>query len=133
MNKESQIGQAVAKCIRLPQLAVDIKDLKKKFRSVEIDLIYAERLLEAGKTLPQTDPYPGFGTDHRIFKTRVINTDLARGKSSGYRLIYEEIKTQDDTVILLILLYGKSTYKEENKVRLEVWARLRSPGYKQQA
>jgi mRNA-degrading endonuclease RelE of RelBE toxin-antitoxin system len=117
----------------LPQLATDIKHLEKRYPSVEMDLVYAERLLEAGKTLPQTDPYPGFGTGHKIFKTRVINTDIARGKSSGYRLIYEETKTEGDMLILLILLYGKSTYKEESKVRIEVWARLRSPEYNRQA
>ena len=124
--------ETVARCIRLPQLATDIKHLKRKFRSVEIDLIYAERLLEAGKMLPQTDPYPGFGENHKIFKTRVINTDSAKGKSSGYRLIYEEIKDENDTVILLILLYDKTMYKQENKVRVEIWARLRSPQYSQQ-
>lgn len=123
--------ETVARCIRLPQIAGDIKHLKKRFRSVESDIIYAERLLELGRILPQTDPYPGFGENHKIFKTRVINTDLAKGKSSGYRLIYEEIKAGKDTVILLILLYGKSMYKQESKVRVEVWARLRSPEYQQ--
>ena len=124
--------ETVAKCVRLAQLATDIKHLKKRFRSVETDLVYAERLLEAGRILPQTDPYPGFGQNHRIFKTRVINTDSAKGKSSGYRLIYEEIKAENNTVILLMLLYDKSMYEEENKVRIEVWARLRSSEYNQQ-
>ena len=124
--------ETVARCIRLPQLVADIKHLKKKFRSVEIDLVYAERLLEAGKILPQTDPYPGFGENHKIFKTRVINTDSTKGKSSGYRLIYEEVKAENDTVVLLMLLYDKSMHKEENKVRIEVWTRLRSSEYSQQ-
>jgi len=124
--------ETVARCIRLPQLVADIKHLKKKFRSVEIDLVYAERLLETGKILPQTDPYPGFGDNHKIFKTRVINTDSTKGKSSGYRLIYEEVKAENDTVVLLMLLYDKSMYKEENKVRIEVWTRLRSSEYSQQ-
>ena len=124
--------ETVAKCVRLAQLATDIKHLKKRFRSVETHLVYAERLLEAGRILPQTDPYPGFGQNHRIFKTRVINTDSAKGKSSGYRLIYEEIKAENNTVILLMLLYDKSMYEEENKVRIEVWTRLRSSEYSQQ-
>ena len=124
--------ETVARCIRLPQLVADIKHLKKKFRSVEIDLVYAERLLEAGKILPQTDPYPGFGENHKIFKTRVINTDSTKGKSSSYRLIYEEVKAENDTVVLLMLLYDKSMHKEENKVRIEVWTRLRSSEYSQQ-
>lgn len=121
--------KVAATCMRLPQLEGDLKRLKKKFRSVETDLIYAERLLEAGQVLPQTASYPGFGEDHSVFKTRVVNTDSAKGKSSGYRLIYEEIKTKGDKVILLLLLYSKTTYDDENKVRIEVKTRLRSPDY----
>lgn len=120
--------EIIARCIRLPQLAGDIKRLQRKFRSVEIDLIYAERLLEVGQVLPQTDPYPGFGQNHKIFKTRVVNTDSGKGKSSGYRLIYGEIE-DNNKVVLLILLYSKSTYKDENKVRAEVKIRLRNPEY----
>lgn len=121
-----------ARCMRLPQLTGDIKQLKKRFRSAEIDLKYAERLLEAGQILAQTDPYPGF-ENHKIFKTRVVNTDSARGKSAGYRLIYEKIETQNEALILLIFLYDKSTYDDENKVRAEVRTRLRSPEYAQLA
>lgn len=120
--------RVVSTCIRLRQLEGDIKRLKKRFRSVEDDLVYAERLLEAGRILPQTDPYRGFG-QHNIFKTRVINTDVRKGKSSGYRLIYEEIESGDDKVIVLLLLYDKKTYDDENKVRIEVKTRLRSPDY----
>ena len=118
-----------AKCIRLRQIQADLKQLKKKFPSVEKDLEYAERLLEAGQSLPQTYPYPGFGEDHSIYKTRVVNTSQRKGKSTGYRLIYEIIEPQDDTVILLILLYGKTTISDENKVRIEIKTRLRSPDY----
>lgn len=133
---EPPIIATAARCIRLPQLATDVKHLRKRFRSVEIDLISAERLLEAGETLPQTTPYPGFEKNHKIFKTRVINTDSAKGKSGGYRLIYEEIKAENSVagtnmVVLLMLLYDKAMYEEENKVRSEVWARLRSPEYNQ--
>lgn len=45
--------RVVVTCIRLRQLEGDIKRLRKRFRSVEDDLIYAERLLEAGRILPQ--------------------------------------------------------------------------------
>jgi len=83
----------VPRCIRLPQLTSDIKRLKKRFRSSEIDLKYAERLLEAGQVLPQADPYLGFES-HKIFNMRVVNTHSARGKSAGYRLIYEKIEDE---------------------------------------
>jgi mRNA-degrading endonuclease RelE of RelBE toxin-antitoxin system len=105
-----------------------LKELGKKFKSVETDLLYAVRLLELGQTLPQTEPYPGFG-EHRVFKTRVINTSTDKGKSSGYRLIYEDISNDEEKQILLILLYDKHTCKNENAVRIEIKTRFRSPEY----
>ena len=117
------------KCIKLPQIERDLKLLRKKSRSVDTDLLYAERLLRAGLILPQTTPYPGFGETHMIFKTRIINTSANKGKSSGYRLIYEEVWEGDDIVIILILLYNKATMKDENSVRNETKTRIRSPEY----
>lgn len=117
------------KSLRLPQINRDVKVLRKKYRSTDVDLLYAERLLQAGQTLPQTDPYPGFGQSHSIYKTRVINTSSVKGKSGGYRLIYEEIIIDGGEVIILILLYTKATIEEETNVRAEIRGRLRSPEY----
>lgn len=117
------------KTLHLPQIDKDVKVLRKKYRSADVDLLYAERLLQAGQILPQTDPYPGFSESHNVYKTRVINTSSTKGKSSGYRLIYEEIIKDDEEVIILILLYTKATIKEESDVRAEIRARLRSPEY----
>jgi len=119
----------VVKCIQLPQIQKDLKELKKRFKLVKNDLLYAVRLLELGRILPQTDPYPGFGADHKVFKTRVINVNTNKGKSSGYRLIYEDISSDDERKILLIFLYDKHTCNKENKVRIEVKTRLQSPEY----
>lgn len=121
--------KVVGTCIRLSQLERDIKRLRKKHRSVEADLIYIERLLKAGQILPQTNPYPGFGEEHNLFKTRVVNTDSRKGKTSGYRLVYEEIQGESDKFILLILLYDKTTYSDEKKVMIELKTRLSSPEY----
>jgi len=117
------------KCIRLPQIGRDLKLLRKKSRSVDIDLVFAERLLRSGYSLPKTDQYPGFGESHAIFKTRVVNTSSDRGKSGGYRLIYEEMLIDSNITLVLILLYNKNTISDENSVRAEVKARIRSPEY----
>ena len=122
-------GSSKKKSLRLPQIDRDVKVIRKKYRSVDVDLLYAERLLQAGQILPQTDPYPGFGESHSIYKTRVINTSSSKGKSGGYRLIYEEIIVDDAEVIIVILLYTKATIKEETNVRAEIRARLRSSEY----
>ena len=119
----------VAYCIRLPQIEKDLKALSKRFKSASNDLVHVERLLEVGYKLPQTDQYTGFGENHNIFKTRVINTNTNKGKSSGYRLIYEEISNSREKQILLIFLYDKHTCNNEGKVRIEVKTRLHSPEY----
>lgn len=116
-------------CIRLPQIERDLKSLRKKSRSVDDDLLYAERLLRAGQILPKTDQYPGFGEDHAIYKTRVVNTSSDKGKSGGYRLVYEETLRDNNVAIILILLYSKATMRDETKVRNEIKVRIRSAEY----
>lgn len=108
---------------RHPYLAKDLKRLGKKHRSVAQDLVYAERLLSAGQTLPETTPYPGFG-QRKVFKTRVINTSIASGKSKGYRLIYELVAAEDDNNIELVLLYDHTTHTDESEVWREIRVRL---------
>jgi len=116
-------------CIKIRQLEADIKRLRKKFPAVELNLGYVERLLKAGKTLPQTYQYPGFH-NRRVFKTRFINTSLGnKGKSGGYRLIYEEVGSEAGNAIVLIMLYGKNEYQDEDKVKNEIRLRLNDPNY----
>ena len=129
MSDVDTTARPVAKCVcvRLPQVEKDLKQLGKKHPSVVKDLVYAERLLTAGITLPQTDAYPGLGNAHTILKTRVLNTDTNKGKSGGYRLIYEA--KDNGTRVLLMMLYDKTTYSDENRVKIELSTRLRSPEY----
>ena len=108
---------------RHPELAKDLKQLGKKYPSVGKDLVYVERLLAIGFSLPQTYAYKGFGA-RRLFKTRVENTSVSRGKSKGYRLIYELIVEEDDEGYELLLLYDHNTFKTELDVRKKLRARL---------
>jgi mRNA-degrading endonuclease RelE of RelBE toxin-antitoxin system len=120
--------KCIAQCYRTPEMGRDIKKLKGKFRNVKQDIIYVERLLEAGtiQVASYTAPYPGFGK-HRVFKTRVENTDSSKGKSSGYRLIYEECDSTDDMQkVLLVLVYDHNRYKDESRVKAEILSRLRA-------
>ena len=110
---------------RHPRLARDLKQLGKRFPSVERDLVYAERLLAAGQSLPQTDALQEFG-ERRLFKTRVVNTSIQRGKSAGYRLVYEIVVEEDDDGFLLLLLYDHKTLRTEEEVRKELRTRLES-------
>jgi mRNA-degrading endonuclease RelE of RelBE toxin-antitoxin system len=60
------------------------KILKKKYRRLKSDLEPLLLLLQSGET-------PGdvlTGLPVLVFKVRVSNSDAARGKSGGYRVIY---------------------------------------------
>ena len=114
---------------QIEQFEKDIKRLKKRYPSVQRHLRYAQRLLEAGTVLQQTKSYPGFG-QHEMFKTRVINTDMGnRGKSGGYRLIYEQLGSGTDKMIVLVMLYTKNEFSDENKIMNEIRSRLNSRAY----
>jgi len=79
----------------------DLRALSKKYRHIRSDVQAIIELLQAGELLGDKIP----GTGYEVFKIRVKNSDIKKGKSARYRLIYY-IKTQ--TIIILIAIYSKS-------------------------
>ncbi|MBA3872195.1 MAG: type II toxin-antitoxin system RelE/ParE family toxin [Anaerolineae bacterium] len=78
----------------------DVKQLLKKYRHVREDVQALIDELEQGAI-------PGdqiTGANFPVYKVRVKNSDLAKGKSSGYRAIYYLRTT---TRIYLVTLYVK--------------------------
>jgi mRNA-degrading endonuclease RelE of RelBE toxin-antitoxin system len=97
----------------LPEFFIRIvKDLKKKYPHVGEDLKTALRVLvnnpELGRTLR------GFGD---VKKLRVQNSDVERGKSGGYRLIY--LVDAAGQRIIPLILYSKSQKKDISKRELK--------------
>jgi mRNA-degrading endonuclease RelE of RelBE toxin-antitoxin system len=100
----------------------DIRKLGKRYRSIRLDLQPLIEQLEAGES-------PGdqiSDTDHIIFKVRVKNSSIQKGKSGGYRVIYY-VKT--NIQIILLTIYSKSDQSsiEASEVReiiLEAEAQL---------
>ncbi len=80
----------------------EARALKKRYRSIEFDLQPLIAQLRNGDLLG--DRIPGFA-DYIVYKVRVKNSDIRKGKSSGYRVIYQSLTS--DTVVLL-RLYSKS-------------------------
>lgn len=79
----------------------NLRVLAKKYRSIRKDIQPIITQLEAGEL-------PGdriAGIDYTILKLRVKNSDIKKGKSGGYRVIYY-VKTT--TNIILITIYSKS-------------------------
>jgi mRNA-degrading endonuclease RelE of RelBE toxin-antitoxin system len=77
------------------------KALKKRYRKIQSDLQPALQALQAGELLGDQIP----GLDAVVLKLRVKNSDIQKGKSGGYRLIYW---TVIDEIVLLLDIYSKS-------------------------
>ena len=84
-----------------PTFKRNIKALGKKYRRIRQDIEPVIEQLRNGEL-------PGdriTGTGELIFKLRVKNSDVSKGKSGGYRLIYY---CQTATGIVLLTIYTKS-------------------------
>ncbi len=84
-----------------PTFNRNLRLLAKKYRSIRNDVQPIIEQLEQGELLG--DQISGIG--YAVFKLRVRNSDVQKGKSGGYRLIYY-LKTA--TGIILLTIYTKS-------------------------
>ena len=78
-----------------------LRSLAKRYRQIRSDIQPLIDQLQAGEC-------PGdqiSGTGFTVFKVRVKNSDIRKGKSAGYRVIYQVI---EPTSVLLLLIYTKS-------------------------
>jgi mRNA-degrading endonuclease RelE of RelBE toxin-antitoxin system len=81
--------------------------LSKKYRNIRNDVEPIIESLQEGNLLG--DRLAGFGSDLYIHKVRVKNSNLKKGKSGGYRLIY---LVESETSILLLTIYSKSEQED---------------------
>ena len=79
----------------------NIKNLQKKYRSIRKDVEPIIKQLQNGE-LPG-DRISSVG--YLVFKLRINNSDVTKGKSGGYRLIYY---VQTEKAIILLTIYTKS-------------------------
>jgi len=84
-----------------PTFKRSLRTLAKKYRSIRDDIQSVIEQLQQGE-LPG-DQISGIG--YQVFKLRVRNSDIQKGKSGGYRLIYY-LKTAK--AIILLTIYAKS-------------------------
>jgi mRNA-degrading endonuclease RelE of RelBE toxin-antitoxin system len=71
--------------IATPDFQTQLRKLAKRYRNLRNDLQPLLDDLESGNC-------PGdqiAGTTYTVFKVRVKNSDIQKGKSAGYRVIYE--------------------------------------------
>lgn len=90
----------------------NLRALAKKYRSIRSDIQPLIDQLLAG-SLPGDQVQ---GTGLTIFKVRLQNSDIQRGKRSGYRCIYY-LKTRND--IILVTVYSKSEQSDVTTAKLQ--------------
>jgi len=83
------------------KLKRDLRILSKRYRRIRSDVQPIVEQLQAVEMLGSQVPRVGYP----IFKVRIKNSDIQKGKSGGYRLIYY-LKTVEK--IILITIYSKS-------------------------
>jgi len=78
-----------------------LRRLSRRYPHIRNDVQPVIEQLQAGEILGEQIPRTGL----TLFKVRVRNRDIQKGKSAGYRLIYY-LKTQEK--IILVTIYSKS-------------------------
>ena len=84
-----------------PDFQGQLRKLAKRYRNIRSDLQPLFDDLESGNCPGDQIP----GTTYTVFKVRIKNSDIQKGKSSGYRVIYQ---LRDNICILLVTIYSKS-------------------------
>ena len=90
-----------------PEYKRNLRDLAKKYRNIRSDIQSFITELQRGNLLG--DRLIGFNEDVYIYKARVKNSNLQKGKSAGYRVIY---LLESETSILLLTIYSKSEQED---------------------
>jgi mRNA-degrading endonuclease RelE of RelBE toxin-antitoxin system len=86
-----------------PEFQRNLRDLVKRYRNIRSDIQIVIQDLEIGNFIG--DQIPGVGEGYVVLKIRVRNRDIQKGKSAGYRLIYQ---VESPTCLLLLTIYSKS-------------------------
>ncbi len=92
MNYEIYLTHTFQKCLKI---------LKKKYRHIKDDII--DIILELESDSPSGDPVPGWNRE--IWKIRVASSDIKRGKSEAFRIIY--LLKENDFKVYLLTIYFK--------------------------
>ncbi|MEH2085319.1 type II toxin-antitoxin system RelE/ParE family toxin [Nostoc sp.] len=88
--------------------------LSKRFRNIRSDVQPIIEQLQQGSLVG--DRIAGIGEEYVVSKVRVRNSSIQKGKSAGYRLIYQ---VESPTSILLLTIYSKSDREDigANEIR----------------
>src|SRR5713226_1018980 len=95
-----------------PEFKRNLRVLAKKYPHIRSDVQPLIEQLQSGNLSGDQVP----GVRHTIFKLRVRNSDLQKGKRSGYRLIYH---LKASKRIVLVTIYSKLEQKDISTKRMQ--------------
>ena len=84
----------------IPEFKRNLRTLSKKYYHIRSDIQPVINVLQKGEVIGDKIPRTPF----TLFKVRVRNTYIKKGKRSGYRLIYH---LKSPTKIILVTIYSK--------------------------
>jgi mRNA-degrading endonuclease RelE of RelBE toxin-antitoxin system len=94
-----------------PEFKRNVRALSKKYMHIRSDIQPLIEQLEKGEIVGDKIP----GVRYSVFKVRVLNSDIQKGKSAGYRLIYY---FKSSTNIILITIYSKSDQSDISATKI---------------
>ena len=83
-----------------PEFKRNLRALSKKYRHIRSDVQPVIDQIQTGEFVGDQIPR----VKYTVFKVRVKNSDIRKGKRSGYRFIYY-LRTQTD--VILVTIYSK--------------------------
>ncbi len=86
-----------------PEYKQNLRALSKRYRNIRLDTQDVFEQIQAGNFVG--DRIAGLGENYIVIKVRVKNSNIQKGKSAGYRLVYQ---VESPTNVLLLTIYSKS-------------------------
>ncbi|MFI3330676.1 MAG: hypothetical protein R3Y38_02605 [Rikenellaceae bacterium] len=106
---------------RLPEFEKDLKQLRKKYKTIDDDVAVVEKVLIVAPSAraPFSFQIDALGLETCVIKVRKIASKSfkGRGAMSGFRLIYAHFESEDRVV--LIELYHKNDKEKEDRQRIK--------------
>lgn len=104
----------------LPEFEKDVKTLRKKYKTIDEDILVVEKVLSIEPTThpPFSVQIADLGIQTCVIKIRKIASKSfkGRGAMSGFRLIYAYFEKENR--IVLIEIYHKCTQEREDSNRI---------------
>jgi mRNA-degrading endonuclease RelE of RelBE toxin-antitoxin system len=95
-----------------PEFKRNLRGLAKKYPHIRSDVQPIIEQIQRGEFVGDKVQRTGY----TIFKVRIRNSDVSRGKSGGYRVIYY-LKTA--TAVILVTIYSKTEQSDISSAKIK--------------